>query len=78
MVCVGCVRLDEPTLFLRRFCRFVVLEQDGLGIQWWWVLAEEQGLDLDELNVAFFFTGSRFRGDLPVVGLCIARGGFVG
>jgi hypothetical protein len=47
----------------------VVLEQDGLGIQWWWVLAEEQGLDLDELNVVFFFTGSRFRGDLPVVGL---------
>ena len=41
LVCVCCVRLDNPTLFLTGLCRFVIFELYRLGIQNCWVVAEE-------------------------------------
>lgn len=50
----------------------MVLEQDCLGVQWWGVLAEEESLNFNELNVVVFFTRIRFRSDLPVVRFLVA------
>lgn len=51
LVGVGGVGLDDPALLLTGLGGFVVLQLDGLGIQHWRVLSEEQCLDLYELDV---------------------------
>jgi len=51
LVGVGGVRLDVATLFLGGFRRLMILKQDGLGVDWRWVLAEEECLNFDKLDV---------------------------
>ena len=51
LVCVGCVRFYHTALFLRCFGWLMILQDDKLGVQNGWILSEEQGLHLDELDV---------------------------
>jgi len=56
LICICCVRFNKATFLLTGFRRLVVLQQDSLRIQWRRVLAKEECLNLDELDVRFFVT----------------------
>ena len=51
LIGVGSVALDDSTLLLAGLRWLMILQLDRLWIEWRWVLAEEQGLHLDELDV---------------------------
>ena len=51
LIRVGCVAFDHATFLLRSLRRLVILQEECLRVQDRRILAEEQGLDLDELDV---------------------------
>ena len=51
LVCICCVGLDNPTLFLTSLRWLVILKLDGFGVQHSRIVTEQQGLNFNELNV---------------------------
>ena len=54
LVGVGCIWFNDATFFLACLGRLMVLQLNGLGVEWCWILTEEKGLHLHELDVAVF------------------------
>ena len=67
LVSIGSVGLNHSTFLLRRFGRFVIFEEQCLGVEHGRILSKEQGLNLHELNVTVLRVRARQTGGLAAL-----------
>ena len=51
LVCIGCIRFNYTTFFLRGLSRLVILKKERLWIEYGRIFAEKECLHLDKLDV---------------------------